>query len=158
MHTLLMARVQEIVEPSGAVVRRKPVVGDMRWDGSVWRRWSGRRWARAAYSLHPHRLLVPARIDQQPEIDAQRRQQALALAVEDQVTTNSATVVFDGPHGVVLAYRRRVSHLFHAVMTIVTAGLWALVWVALFLGSREDRVRLEADSWGNVWARPVFGA
>lgn len=78
--------------------------------------------------------------------------------MEDQVTSNRATVVFDGPNGVVLAYRRSVSHLFHALMTIVTAGLWAVIWLALVLGSREDRVRLEADDWGNVWARRVPGA
>jgi len=78
--------------------------------------------------------------------------------VEDQVTTNSATVVFDGPNGIVLAYPRRIAHLFHAVMTIVTAGVWAVVWLAIALGRREDRVLLEADSWGNVWARPVLGA
>ena len=82
----------------------------------------------------------------------------MALGVEDQVTTNRATVVFDGPSGVVLAYRRPISHLFHAAMTLVTGGLWSVVWLALALGRREDRVRLEADRWGNVWARPVAGA
>jgi hypothetical protein len=158
MHTLLMARAQDIVERTGSVIRRKPVVGDMRWDGTVWKRWSGRRWTRAAYSLHPARLKLSTPFDHQFEIDAESRHHALALAVEDQVTTNSATVVFDGPNGVVLAYRRRVSHLFHAVMTILTGGVWAVVWIAFALGRREERVRLEADKWGNVWARQVFGA
>jgi len=158
VHTLLMVRAQEIVEANGMVVRRKPVVGDMHWDGSVWRRWSGRRWAHAAYSLHPDRLEVSSRFDPLAKIDAASRRRALALAVEDQVATNSATVVFDGPNGVVLAYRRPVSHVFHAVMTIITGGLWVVVWLALALGRREDRVRLEADGWGNVWARPVAGA
>ncbi len=130
----------------------------MRWDGSVWRRWSGRQWALAAYSLHPDRLKSSTHFDQHNSIAAERRHHALALAAEDQVTTNGATVVFDGPHGVVLAYRRSVSHLLHAVMTLVTAGVWAVVWIALALGRREDRVRLEADCWGNVWARPVSGA
>jgi hypothetical protein len=153
-----MPKAQDIVDPSGEVVRRKPVAGDMRWDGNVWRRWSGRQWATAAYSLHPEQLKASAGFSQLQRVDPTTRHRALALAVEDQVASNGATVVFEGPTGVVVAYRRRVSHLFHAVMTLLTAGVWAVVWLAVALGRSEDRVRLEADGWGNVWARPVTAA
>jgi len=57
----------------------------------------------------------------------------------------------------VLSYRRPVAHLGHALMTVVTAGLWAVVWIATAASNREDRVRLEADSWRNVWAVRVAG-
>jgi hypothetical protein len=158
LHTVPMARAQNIIRPDGTVVRRKPVVGDMRWDGGRWTRWSGRRWARAAYSLRPERLRAATRLDQEHEVDEHKRQRVLALAVEDQVARNAASVVLDGPNGVVLSYRRRVSHLMHALLTVLTGGLWAVVWLAMALGRGEDRVRLEVDPWGNVWARPVAGA
>ena len=153
-----MVRVQEVVAPGGAVVRRKPRHGDYCWDGEVWRRWSGRRWARAAYSLHPEQLSSSTRIDEHPAIDFERGQRALARAVEDQVASNGANVVYDGPSGVILGYQRPVSHVFHAVMTVVTAGLWGVVWLALALRRREDRVRFDIDAWGNVWATPVAPA
>lgn len=153
-----MPRVHEIVEPSGAVVRRAPRLGDLRWDGTVWRRWSGRRWLTAAYSLHPERLDVPERFDLYPPVAPEARTRALARAVEDQVATKAASVVFDGPSGVVLGYKRPISHIFHAVMTLLTGGLWALVWLALVLGRSEDRIQLEIDRWGNVWARQVAAA
>jgi hypothetical protein len=153
-----MARVQEIVEPDGTVVVREPSFGNMRWDGNVWRRWNGRGWVHAAYSLHPERLKVSASFHRETPLDTASRQRALALAVEDQVTTKGATVVFSGPSGVVLSYRRRVAHLAHAVMTVITAGLWAVVWLAMALGRSEDRVRLEVDRWGNVWPRRASGA
>lgn len=152
-----MPKTQDVITHTGDAVRRKPVAGDMRWDGKVWTRWSGRRWAHAAYSLHPHRLEVEAAFSDLDSVDEPEQARALALAVEDQVARNGATVVLDGPTGVVLAYRRRVSHLAHALMTLVTAGLWALVWLAMVMGNREDRVMLEADRWGNVWAKPVAG-
>lgn len=82
----------------------------------------------------------------------------MSLVVEDQVTAKGATVILDGPGGVVLAYRRPVAHFFHAFMTVVTAGLWAVVWLAVTLGRREERVRFEVDPWGNVWARSVASA
>ncbi len=36
--------------------------------------------------------------------------------------------MLDGPTGAVLGHRRRVAHLFHAIMTVITGGLWAVVW------------------------------
>lgn len=152
-----MVRTLEIVRPDGEIVRRKPIVGDMQWDGTRWRRWSGRSWASAAYSFNADLLLERARLDTRPPISEEKQQRALELAVEDQVATNAATVVFSGSQGVVLGYRKRVSHVFHALMTLFTAGVWALIWLAIILSSRERRVRLEVDRWGNVWARPVAG-
>jgi hypothetical protein len=154
-HTSRMPKTHDVVSDDGTTARRKPVVGDMRWDGKLWRRWNGRRWARAAYSLHPERLTNPAPLFQFAPIDESRRQRALALAVEDQVATNAASVILDGPSGVALAYRRPVAHFMHAIITGLTGGLWAIVWIAVAFGRREDRIRLEADRWGNVWAHPI---
>lgn len=153
-----MPRAQEVVRLDGAVVRRKPHLGDMTWDGVEWRRWSGRRWTRAAYSLHPGWLADPVRLQEREPVSRGRRQRALALAVEEEVATHAASVVLDGPSGVVLAYRRPVSHVLHAVLTLFTGGLWIVVWLVLALGRRDDRVRLEVDEWGNVWPQPVAAA
>ena len=40
-------------------------------------------------------------------------------------------------------------------MTVITAGLWGVVWFALALRQHDDRVRFDIDPWGNVWATPV---
>lgn len=108
--------------------------------------------------MRPERLKDPTPLHQDADIDVVRRERALALAVEDQVTDNGATVVLDSPRGAVLSYRPRVAHLFHAVATLLTAGLWAVVWILVTLSSRDRRVRFEADRWGNVWARSVTNA
>jgi hypothetical protein len=152
-----MVRVQEVVAPSGDVVRRKPLHGDYCWDGEVWLRWSGRRWARAAYSLHPEQLLSSRRIDEHPSIDVERGRRALARAVQDQVASNGASVVHDGPSGVILGYQRHVSHVFHAVLTVLTLGAWGVVWLALARRRHQDLVRFDIDPWGNVWSTPVTG-
>jgi hypothetical protein len=129
----------------------------MLWDGKVWRRWSGRRWASAVGSPYPDRLRDSTPFDAQPTLDPTRRKLILADVVENQVTTNGASVVLDNHNGVVLAYRRQVPHLAHALMTALTAGLWLIVWISSATSRREERVRLEADPWGNVWAVP-FGS
>ena len=147
----------EAISERGLTVYRKPVLGDMRWNGQRWQRWTGRRWAIAAYSLRQSRLLDPTPFGPIDEIDDAKRQRALASAVEHQVATNRAYVLYDGPTGVLLAYRRQVSHLLHMFLTLLTGGLWAVVWIAVTLGRGEDRVLLDADVWGNVWARRVTG-
>lgn len=150
-----MPKVQEVVQPDGSLVRRKPLPGDLRWDGTEWRRWSGRGWMRAAYSLSPRQLRDPAGFVHRPPVDPHRVRRAVTLAVEDQMATQAATVVFAGPTGVVLAYRRPVNHLAHGALTLFTGGIWGFVWLVMVLSRRDDRVRLEPDRWGNVWPRPL---
>jgi hypothetical protein len=150
-----VVRAQEITRSDGTIVRRKPREGDMRWDGKVWRRWNGRRWATAAYSAHPERLSSGSRLDLYPAMSPGAGRKCLSQAVEDQVVTNGASVVLDGERGVTLAYRRRTNHFAHAIMTGITMGLWAPVWIVATLIHREDRIRLTVDGWGNVWAQQV---
>jgi hypothetical protein len=135
-------------------VRRGRTVGDLRWHKQRWERWSGRRWARAAYSLQPDLLTRPDLPGTWPLLDRDRRDRGLALAVENQVSHNRAHVLYEGPHGVVLGYRTHVSHLLHALLTLLTAGLWVFVWLGVVAGRREQRIRLEIDRWGHVWAVP----
>jgi hypothetical protein len=149
-----MARPTDILEARNAV-RSAKRAGDLRWDGQVWLRWSGRRWAHALYSLRPDRLHHPAPFAEEDAVEPARRAKELALAVEDQVVTRAATVVHVGPTGTVLGYRRRPSHAGHAVMTLVTGGLWTPIWLIAASRPHEDRVRLEADRWGNVWGTHV---
>jgi hypothetical protein len=152
-----MVRAQDIVRADGEVVHRKPVEGDMQWYGGVWRRWNGRRWASAAYSIDPARLRNRSRLDSWPAISDEAARAFLRKAVEDQVATNGATVLFDNERRVILGYRRRVPHLLLAVLTVLTAGIGALIWILAALNPREDRIQLSIDDWGNVWAKPVAG-
>jgi hypothetical protein len=150
-----MVRAQDIVRPDGEVVHRKPVEGDMRWDGGRWRRWNGRKWATAAYSVDTARLRERDRPDLAPTVPEEVARDCLRRAVEDQVATNGATVVFEHDRRVILGYRRRVPHLLLAVVTVLTAGLGLVVWLLVALNRGEERIQLVVDDWGHVWAKPV---
>jgi hypothetical protein len=150
-----MVRAQDIVRADGEVVHRKPVEGDMRWDGRVWRRWTGRRWSTAAYSVDPGQLRSRERPDSGPAVPDEIARRALARAVEDQVTAHGATVLFENEGRVVLGYRRPVPHLLLAVVTVLTAGLGAILWVLAAIVPRQDRVQLTVDDWGHVWPKRV---
>jgi hypothetical protein len=138
--------------------RRDRAVGEMLWDGKIWRRWSGRSWATAVGSIHPDRLENSTPLDTQPTLTPAQQRHILDQVVENQVTTNGASVVLDNANGVVLSYRRHVSHLAHGLMTLLTGGLWLIVWISVATSKRDERIRLEPDPWGNVWAVPLGAA
>ena len=131
-------------------VQTPPPVGTYRWHRQRWRRWSGRRWAEACYSPFPQRLGQRQEWSSYPELSPLRRERLLEIAVDIEVLAG-ATVVHRSGDGVTLAYQRRVTHLGHFVLTLLTGGLWGLVWLALVLTRGEDRVRYEVDRWGNIW-------
>ena len=129
---------------------RTPAVGDYRWHRRSWRRWSGRQWAQALYSPFPKRLERPREWSSYPELSPLRRERLLEIAVDIEVL-GGATVVNRSSDGVTLAYQRTVTHLGHFILTLMTGGLWGIVWLAVILNRRENRVRYEVDPWGNIW-------
>ena len=46
---------------------------------------------------------------------------------------------------------KTVNHVLHAIISIFTCGLWAVVWIILALTrKRERRVKLTIDPYGNL--------
>lgn len=126
--------------------------GIARWDQKQqrWLRWSGRRWAPATYSLEPTQLEEPAAFEQNQPVSAAQRGRALQQAVEAELLLG-ATLVNQSDFRAVLDYRRPVSHVLHAVLSLFTAGLWVVVWVVMAIARRSERRRLTVDQWGHVW-------
>lgn len=54
------------------------------------------------------------------------------------------------PTDVVLVGGRRVNHILHLLLTLVTFGLWAIVWIFLAAAGGEKRVALHVDQHGQV--------
>lgn len=132
-----------------------PRVGDLRWSEATWRRgvwqrWSGTRWTKATYAAFPERLHDRRLLSSYDELPAAKQQRLLQIAVDLEVL-DGADVVLQGPDGVVLSRRRKVSHVLHGVLTLMSGGVWGFVWVAMCLARKEDRVRLEVDRWGAIW-------
>jgi hypothetical protein len=49
-----------------------------------------------------------------------------------------------------IAKGKRPNHVLHLILTIVTAGLWAIVWIILAITKHEDRRFLQVDAYGRV--------
>ncbi len=52
-----------------------------------------------------------------------------------------------------LSRRRPVSHGLHAVLTLLTGGVWAPVWLIMAVARKDEIAAYEVDRWGHVWLR-----
>ena len=77
------------------------------------------------------------------------RKAALARTVSQHLA-GGWRVESQSDYQVVLAKGKRVGHGLHLFLSIITLGLWVLVWIALVLLHREQRKVLAVDEYGHV--------
>ena len=53
---------------------------------------------------------------------------------------------------------QKVNHVLHLILTLVTVGLWGLIWIALVTLGGEERQMVQVDEWGNTSVAPGWGA
>ena len=42
----------------------------------------------------------------------------------------------------------KVNHVLHLILTLVTVGLWVIIWLVLALSGGEKREIVKIDEWG----------
>ena len=50
----------------------------------------------------------------------------------------------------VVVFGKPVNHVLHLILTLVTCGIWGIVWIALAIFGGENRVMVVVDEYGNV--------
>jgi hypothetical protein len=50
----------------------------------------------------------------------------------------------------VVVFGNRPNHILHLILTLVTFGLWVIVWILVAVTSGEKRRTLQIDGYGNV--------
>ena len=99
----------------------------------------------------------PATFDSEPPVDAEKRERLLKKVVTEEVLAG-ATVVHQDRFFAIFSVRKKVRHVQHALLSILTLGLWTTVWIVLTIARREDRFRVDIDPWGNAWAQEATGS
>jgi hypothetical protein len=79
---------------------------------------------------------------------ADERKESLARMVTAQLA-NGQHVESQSDYQVVLVRGHRLNNTLHLIMTLITFGLWGIVWIALALTGGEKRSIVTVDEWGN---------
>lgn len=77
------------------------------------------------------------------------RKEALARAVHTQVA-QGARVESQSDYTAILVRGHRLNNTLHLILTLVTFGLWGIVWICLALFGGEKRMSVGVDEWGNT--------
>jgi hypothetical protein len=85
--------------------------------------------------------------------DEARRAQ-LAQAIQNEVV-QGGRVESQSEFQAVLVMGKPVNHILHLILTLVTCGIWGIVWIALLIFGGENRVMVNIDEYGNVLRQKV---
>lgn len=88
-------------------------------------------------------VAAPTLMDEEP------RKALLAQAVANEVRGGWG-VQSQTDFQAVLVKGHRPNHLLHLVLTLLTLGLWAIVWVLVTLIGGENHQVIVVDAYGNV--------
>jgi hypothetical protein len=79
--------------------------------------------------------------EEREEILARQVQSAIATGGRLQSQTSYTAVIVKG---------QQVNHVLHLILTVLTAGLWAIVWIIVAATGGEKRQMITVDEFGNV--------
>ncbi len=80
---------------------------------------------------------------------ADERKEALARMITAQVA-NGKRVESQSDYQAVLVHGHRLNNTLHLILTIVTFGLWGIVWLLVAIFGGEKREVASVDEWGNA--------
>lgn len=80
---------------------------------------------------------------------AEQRKELLARAVANQVR-QGWRIESQSDYQAVLVKGERINHVLHLILTILTAGLWGIVWIILAVMGGEKRMVIDVDAYGNT--------
>lgn len=79
----------------------------------------------------------------------EERKELLARAVANQVR-QGWRVESQTDYQSVLVTGSKPNHILHLILTLLTLGFWAIVWIALAVFGGEKRMVIEIDAYGNT--------
>jgi len=82
---------------------------------------------------------------------ADGRKALLAQAIMQEVV-RGGRVETQSDYSAIVRYEKPVNHILHLILTLVSCGFWAVVWLILWVIAVVDKqtVSLYIDEYGNV--------
>lgn len=85
---------------------------------------------------------------------ADERKAILAQRIALNVSKGSR-VESQGDYQAVLVQGNRPNHVLHLILTLVTLGIWVIVWIMVAIFGGESRAILAVDEYGNATIQKV---
>jgi hypothetical protein len=84
------------------------------------------------------------------KLSPEQRKQALANAIASNVR-DGWEVPYQSDYHAVLVKGSKPNHILHLILTLITLGLWVIVWIILAIVKRPRSRMISVDEFGNVY-------
>ena len=91
-------------------------------------------------------MLNTATVETRDSIDSRA---ALDRAVANELATGAELVSQAGTNAV-LTKGKKVNHILHLLLSVITAGLWLIVWAILVATNKPQRIVLSVTDAGRI--------
>jgi hypothetical protein len=91
----------------------------------------------------------PENLDGRVELSDSERINMLREFVIRQVA-NGASIELQENFSAVLIWGRKANHILHLLLSLVTFGLWIIVWILIAINSGEKRRLYQIDKYGRI--------
>lgn len=79
----------------------------------------------------------------------EERKEMLSRAVASQLAQGGRRVETQSDFSSVLVQGKPVNHVLHVILSVLTFGFWAIVWIILVVIGGEKREMISVDQYGN---------
>jgi hypothetical protein len=83
-------------------------------------------------------------------MELSERKAILEDLISEKLTDQNWSVVYKSDTKAVLLFKRKVNHVLHAVLSLITGGIWLIPWLLMILTNRGKSSTWEVDESGNV--------
>lgn len=85
---------------------------------------------------------------------AEERKELLARTLAGQIAAGGR-VESQSDFQAVVVNGKKVNHVLHLILTLVTLGFWVIIWIALAIFGGEKRSMVTVDEFGNASVQKV---
>jgi hypothetical protein len=85
----------------------------------------------------------------------EERKKILADRIQLNIVQGGSRVESQSDFQAVLVRGHRPNHVLHALLTIFTLGLWAIVWIGIGIFGGEKRALITVGEYGNALLRQL---
>ena len=82
-------------------------------------------------------------------VDLETRKAVLARAIAQHVAMGKR-VESQTDTTAILVWGKKPNHILHAILTLLLLGIWLIVWIILAITSKEHRLQLLVDEYGQL--------
>jgi len=87
---------------------------------------------------------------EQATLSPDERRAVLTRTIGNDVAMAGWRIESQTDYQAVIVKGHRPNHILHLILTIITFGIWAIVWILVTLIGGEKRRVVSVDEWGQI--------